>query len=77
MAGLGNGTHRASVNTFATGPFSKKEAIGAMIGIRPGCRLDSYFGHYRSNPHGFALGRDESVTQTKSSQPGRMRGVPF
>ena len=61
VAVFGNGADRAAINTFAAGPIGKKEAIGPMVGIGPRCRFDGYFGHYRSNPHGFTPRGDQPV----------------
>jgi hypothetical protein len=53
VAGRGHRTDRATINIFAAGPIIEKEAIGSVVRIRPGRRLNGYLGHYRSKPHGF------------------------
>ena len=75
MAGLCDSPDRATINTFATGSIIEKKAIGPMVRIQPGSRLNGYLGHYRSNPHGFAFCGDQSVAQTESAQTGRMGGM--
>ena len=66
-----------TINTFATSGISEKEAIGPVVGIRPGSRFNGYLGYDRSNPHGFALCGDKPVTKTESAQTGRMGGMAF
>jgi hypothetical protein len=67
VAGLGNRTGRATIDAFAASSIGEKQAISAVVRIRPGSRLNRYLGHYRSNPHGFAPCGDEPVAQTESS----------
>ena len=77
VAGLGNRTDRAAINTFAASSIIEIKAIGPVVSIRPGSRFNGYLGHYRSNPHGFALCGDEPIAQTESAQTGRMGGMAF
>ncbi len=77
VALLGNRTDRAAINTFTASPIGKKEAIGPVIGIGPGRWFDGYFGHHRSNPHGFAPRSDQPITQTESAQTGCVGRMAF
>ena len=61
VTGRGNRLSRATVNALAAGPISKKKAIGPVVGIWSKRLFDVNLGHYRSDPHGFAPGGDESV----------------
>jgi hypothetical protein len=55
VAGFGNGTDRATVNAFAAGTLSEKEAIGPVVGVRSGGRLNRDLGNYGTRPHGRSL----------------------
>lgn len=79
MPGLGDGSDWTALDAFAAGPVCKKQTIGSMIGLGTGCRLDGYSGDHGTDPHGFAPGGNESVTQpkgTKSRGMGRMAFRP-
>ena len=77
MARFSDGPDRAPVNAFAAGPFSEKEAISPMIGVRPRCGFNEDFGDDRPGSKGFAFLGDQSVTQTECAQTGRMGGMAF
>jgi hypothetical protein len=72
-----NGPGRAPQDTDPASPVEKIEAVGAVMGVLLGRRLQGQIGDHATDPDGFSFGGDETVAQSKTPQATGVGRMPF
>ena len=77
VPGLGYGACRTALHAHAASSLSVKQAVCVVIFIGARCRWNLSAGDHRTAAYGFALGSDQAVAETESSQAGSIGCMAF